>query len=106
MKGVFMNSFQIKLILLCFFLIPSAFAVVPPKGLISVEQARTNAIKIYSDKIQGGNLDTENGVWVYSFIVLDEQNDPHKIFIDAKSGNVADTIPEVSTSNSYEFHHR
>ncbi|MEJ8544329.1 PepSY domain-containing protein [Brevibacillus borstelensis] len=60
----------------------------PAQQLISVDQAKTIALQQVKGRVVHVELETEDGVLVYEVIVINEQNQPYEVEIDAVTGKV------------------
>lgn len=60
----------------------------PARQLITVEQAKTIALQQVKGRVVHVELETEDGVPVYEVIVINEQNQPYEVEIDAVTGKV------------------
>ena len=68
-----------------------------PKERISMEQARKAALKVFSGKVKGEELEYENKRWVYSFdLKKDGDSNIHEIQIDAVTGQLASQKTETA----------
>jgi uncharacterized membrane protein YkoI len=62
-------------------------APVAPHARISLEQARTKALKVVPGNVIDAELEKENGAWRYSFDIK-LNGEMHEVGIDADSGKI------------------
>jgi uncharacterized membrane protein YkoI len=75
----------------------------PPKNKITIEEARSAALKVYGGIIKGEELEFENKLWIYSFD-LKKANDTniHEVQIDAITGKLVSEKTESATEEKNE----
>ena len=77
---------------------------IPPENRISIEKAREVALRAYSGKIQGEELEFEGGKWIYSFDLKNSKDRRvHEIHIDALNGKLLDAHTETPAEERKEL---
>jgi hypothetical protein len=80
-----------------------AFAGVQPKeGEISMERAKTIALKKVNGKIKSSEYEFEKGQNVYSFDINGHDGKIHEILVSAKSGRVVSNTIESASKEAAE----
>lgn len=75
----------------------------PPANRVSIEAARAEAIKAYSGKIAGEELEFEGGKWIYSFDLKGRSDKRvHEVHVDAISGKLLDSHTETAADERKE----
>ena len=74
--------------------IPAGAAKNAPKPKLSMDQARTIALKLAPGKIRKSEYENEDGIWRYSFDIAQGKR-IHEIGVDAMTGKIVEDAFEA-----------